>query len=63
MSATMKWHCLDCRKNFDGPKDHSPGACPHCSSAKIFDINVEHGELPPGTYIIVPIRPVLHGKN
>ncbi len=64
MSAMMKWYCMDCREKFDGPKDRSPGSCPSCGSAEIFDINVEPAELPPfGTFIIIPIQPVLHGKN
>ncbi len=63
MSTTMKWKCLGCREIFDGPKDRSPGSCPFCGSAEIFDINVERAEIPPGTYIIIPIQPVLHGRN
>lgn len=40
--ATMKWHCLTCRRNFQGPTDRPPAdGCPHCGSKEIFDCNVE----------------------
>jgi DNA-directed RNA polymerase subunit RPC12/RpoP len=40
--STMPWHCIDCKENFEGPRDRFPeGGCPNCGSKKIFDCNVD----------------------
>jgi DNA-directed RNA polymerase subunit RPC12/RpoP len=46
---TMKWHCCDCKANFQGPKDRPPAnGCAQCGSKNIFDCNVEYvGEVIP----------------
>jgi DNA-directed RNA polymerase subunit RPC12/RpoP len=39
---TMRWHCIDCHKNFQGPTDRSPkDGCAHCGSKNVFDCNIE----------------------
>lgn len=38
----MKWHCIDCHQNFQGPTDRSPASgCAHCGSHNCFDVNIE----------------------
>ena len=53
----MKWHCLECRKSFQGPTDHQPKeGCAHCGSHRIFDCNIEIGpfsELPEHIQVLV----------
>lgn len=40
-AATMKWHCIACKGNFQGPTNAAPKAgCPHCGSRQVFDCNV-----------------------
>lgn len=48
-TETMKWHCLDCKANFRGPKDRPPeNGCENCGSKNVFDCNVEYvGEVIP----------------
>lgn len=39
---TMRWHCIDCKGNFQGPMNKGPGeGCPHCKSRNVFDCNLE----------------------
>lgn len=39
---TMKWHCCDCHRNFQGPIDRSPkNGCEHCGSRNVFDCNLK----------------------
>jgi len=39
---TMKWRCLDCHQNFEGPTDRPPkNGCAHCGSRKCFDCNIK----------------------
>ena len=39
---TMKWHCVDCHADFQGPKDRTPAnGCEQCGSKRIFNCNVE----------------------
>jgi len=63
---TMKWHCLACHKNFQGPTDHTPKeSCAHCGSKQIFDVNIARvspeeakqirADVAAGKYVFVPV--------
>jgi len=53
MAESMKWHCLACHADFQGPTDRTPaGGCAHCGSRQIFDLNVEFlGEIVPYPFV------------